>query len=401
MVLVAEPMEWLESVAFALLAPSGCAADPVDRLGLTNFTSEMVQRGCGERNSRQFLEDLELLGADYSSAVSISHSSYSAAMPAENLSRVLPIFAELVQRPHLPEDQLEAARMVCMQDARAVEDDVVQLVREEMRKRRYGEPLGRANHGSIETLGAITIDDVRRHFQQTYHPGDAILSVAGKLDWPKLRDQVESLFGPWKPVPQTPLEIHPPPLGHCHLPHDTSQTHIGVSFASAPYRDPAYYQARGAVGVLSDGASSRLFTEIREERGLVYSVHAACHSLRDRGAVFCYAGTSSERAQETLDVLLAELNRVRQGVLADELERLKAQFKTSLVLQQESSRARAAVMAGDWYHLERVRTLEEVQQIIDGITAQSVNAYLAGLPPFDFSIVTLGNQELELPVAVS
>jgi predicted Zn-dependent peptidase len=401
MVLAAEPMEWLESVAFALLAPSGCASDPVDRLGLTNFTSEMVQRGCGERNSRQFLEDLELLGADYSSAVSISHSSYSAAMPAENLSRVLPIFADLVQRPHLPEDQLEAARMVCMQDARAVEDDVVQLVREEMRKRRYGEPLGRANHGSIKTLGAITIDDIRRHFQQTYQPRDAILSVAGKLDWPKLRDQVESSFGDWKPVSQMPLEIHPPPLGHCHLQQDTSQTHIGVSFASAPYRDPAYYQARGAVGVLSDGASSRLFTEIREKRGLVYSVHAACHSLRERGAVFCYAGTSSERAQETLDVLLAELNRVRQGVLADELERLKAQFKTSLVLQQESSRARAAVMAGDWYHLERVRTLDEVQQIIDGITAQTVNAYLADLPSFDFSIVTLGNRELELPVAVS
>lgn len=401
MVLVAEPMPWLESVAFALLTPAGCAVDPADRLGLANFTSEMVQRGCGERDSRKFLEDLELLGADYSSAVSISHSSFSAAMPAENLTGVLPIFADMVLRPLLPEDQLEAARLVCMQDVRAMEDDVVQLVREELRLRRYGEPLGRANHGRIETLEAITIDDVRRCFQQNYQPSDAILSVAGKFDWPALRDQVESLFGDWRPVDAPPLQVHPPLLGHRHLQHDTSQTHIGVSFASVPYRHADYYQARGAIGVLSDGASSRLFTEIREERGLVYSVHASCHSLREQGAVFCYAGTSSQRAQETLDVLLAELNRIRQGVQADELDRLKAQFKTSLVLQQESSRARAAVMAGDWYHLQRVRTLEEVQRVVSGITRETVNAYLAALPPFDFSIVTLGNQELEIPVAVS
>lgn len=401
LVLLAEPMEWLESVAFALLVPCGCAADPVDRLGLANFTSEMVQRGCGSRDSRTFLEDLELLGADYSSAVSISHSSYSAAMPAENLSRVLPIFADLVRRPLLPEDQLEAGRLVCMQDVRAVDDDVVQQVREETRRRRYGEPLGRANHGLVATLEAITIDDIRHCFEQTYLPGDAILSVAGKLDWPALRDQVESLFGDWPAQPPVELEIHPPPLGHCHLYHDTGQTHIGLSFASVPYRHPDYYQARGAIGVLSDGTSSRLFSEIREERGLVYSVYASCHSLRKQGAVFCYAGTSSQRAQETLDVLLAELNRLRDGVSTEELDRLKAQIKTSLVLQQESSRARAAVVAGDWYHLERARTLDEVERIINGLSCESINAYLAALPPFDFSVVTLGNQELEIPVALS
>jgi predicted Zn-dependent peptidase len=394
-------MDWLESVAFALLAPCGCSADPDDRLGLANFTSEMVQRGCGDRDSRRFLEDLELLGADYSASVSNSHSSFAAAMPAENLSRVLPIFADLVRRPMLPEDQLEAARLVCMQDVRAVEDDVVQQVREEMRRRRYGDTLGRANHGTEQTVGAITLSDVRRCFEQSYRPGDCILSVAGKVDWPALRDQVEELLGDWQPLAAPPLEIRPPELGHRHIPHDSSQTHIGVTFSSVPYRDPDYYQSRGAVGVLSDGASSRLFSEVRERRGLVYSVYASCHSLRDQGAVFCYAGTSSQRAQETLDVLLAELQRLAEGVHPEELDRLKAQIKTGLVLQQESSRARAAVIAGDWYHLERVRTLDEVESLIGGLTCESINAYLAEHPPRDFSVVTLGSQQLEIPLEVS
>jgi predicted Zn-dependent peptidase len=397
LVLLAEPMDWLESVAFALLTPCGCSADPDDLLGLASFTSEMVQRGCGERDSRRFVEDLELLGADYSASVSNSHSSFGAAMPAENLARVLPIFADLVLRPMLPADQIEAARLGCLQDVRALEDDVVQQVREEMRRRRYGDTLGRANHGTEATIAAITLDDVRRCHQRTYRPGDSILSVAGKLDWPRLRDQVEDLLGDWQPLDPGPLAVKPPELGHFHIQHDTSQTHIGVTFDSVPYRHADYYQARGAVGVLSDGSSSRLFTRIREERGLVYSVYASCHSLRERGAVFCYAGTSSERAQETLDVLLAELLQLADGVQPDELDRLKAQIKTGLVLQQESSRARAAVIAGDWYHLERVRTLDEVEQTISELSCESINAYLAEHPPRDFSIVTLGNQQLEIP----
>jgi predicted Zn-dependent peptidase len=125
------------------------------------------------------------------------------------------------------------------------------------------------------------------------------------------------------------------------------------------------------------------------------------HSLLDRGSVFCYAGTSTERAQETLDVLLAELNRLAQGIEHDELRRLKAQIKSSLIMQQESSRARSASIAGDWYYLGRVRTLDEISGIIDGLTCQSINAYLAEHPPRDFTIVTLGEDKLEAPGAVS
>lgn len=117
--------------------------------------------------------------------------------------------------------------------------------------------------------------------------------------------------------------------------------------------------------------------------------------------MFCYAGTSADRAQETLDVTLAELNRLAQGVQADELDRLKARIKAALIMQQESSSARSSAVARDWYHLGRVRTLEEVERLIDGLTCESINAYLAEHPPGDFTIVTLGPRELEVPVGVS
>jgi len=400
LVLAAEPMDWLESAAFTVLVPAGCCRDPVDRAGLSSLTGEMVQRGCGPRDSRQFVEDLENLGVEHHGSTSNSHTSFGAAMLADHLDESLAIYADLLRRPHLPEDQLEDVRQLCLQELRSVEDDLAQKVMIELQQRRYPDPWGRSAFGTAESLLAVSSDDVHNYFHQTYHPGGTILGVAGKLDWPRLRDLVGRLLGDWPPVQASPLQTTPAPGGYQHISHDSSQTQIGIAYPNVPYRDPDYYQARGAVGVLSDGMSSRLFTEVRENRGLCYSVYAVCHSLRDMGSVLCYAGTSTDRAQQTLDVMLAELVRLSVGIEQGELDLLKARIKSMLILQQESSAARSAAIAGDWHHLGRVQTLDEIGRIVDGLTCESINAYLAGHPPTDFSIVTLGEQPLEVSVGI-
>lgn len=401
LVLAAEAMPWLESAAFALLLPAGCARDPSDRLGLANLTCEMVQRGCGARSSRQFVEDLELLGADTSAAIMPAHTTFAGAMPSESLHEVLKIYTDVVRRPQLPADQLEDAQQVCIQEIHAAEDDLAHTTMNELRQRQYGEPWGRAAHGNVGGVSALQLDDIKRHIDQCYRPTDAILSVAGEFDWPALMDHVENLCGDWPVAEAGELETAPAAGGYHHLPSDSSQTHIGVSYSSAPYSDSGYMQARGAVGVLSDGMSSRLFTEIRENRGLVYAVSASCHSLRDRGSVLCYAGTTTERAQETLDVLIAELVRLADGIQEDELNRLKARIKSALIMQQESSTSRSRSIATDWYHLGRIRTLEEVGGLVDGLTCQSINAYLAEHPPQDLVAVTLGEKPLETSLGIS
>jgi predicted Zn-dependent peptidase len=395
--LVAEAMPWLESAACALLVPAGCMFDPLDRAGLGNLTCEMIQRGAGSRNSRQLVDDLENLGADTSASVSIAHMSFGGAMPATNLDAVLAIYADIVQRPHFPADQLDDARQVCIHDVRSIEDELSQKTMLELRRRHYGDPLGRSNHGTIPALEATTQADVQRFFQQHFHPADGILAVAGKIDWPRLVETAERLFGAWPAanvpaVPETPGERQ-----YHHIPHDASETHIGIAYDSVAYRDPDYFQVRSAIGVLSDGMSSRLFTEVREKRGLVYTVYASCHSLLDRGSVFTYAGTTTDKAQETLDVMLTELQRLRSGVEDDELARLKAHLKTSLIMQQESSRARAGSIAGDWYHLGRVRPLAELQGLLNAVTRQTINNYLKHEPRAKYTIVSLGERQLEVP----
>jgi len=398
---VAQPMDWLESAAFTLLVPAGCAHDPVDRLGLANFVCEMVQRGCGSRDSRRFVEDLENLGVDRSANASVAHSSFSAAAPANHLFDALAIFADLVRQPHLPEDQLDDGRLVCVQELRALEDDLAHKLMLTLRSQWYPDPWGRSVYGTIEALAAISADDVRRFHANRFIPNGAILGVAGRFDWEELKGRVKSAFGDWAEVDTPVIEEKASSGKHVHQDHESNQTHVGIALPGVAYCNEKYYEARAAVGVLSDGMSSRLFTEVREKRGLCYTVYALCHSLKDRGSVLCYAGTSADRAQETLDVMLAEIYRLKEGIETQELDRHKARIKSSLIMQQESSPARSSALAADWYHLGRAQSIEEIRHVIESMPVEAVNRFLADHPLDEFMTATLGPTPLEVPGGVS
>jgi len=401
LVLLGEQMSSLESAAFTFLVPVGAAYEPVDRRGLGAILCDMIQRGCGDRNSRQFIDALENLGVDGGESVSVSHTSFGGAMLAENLHASLAIYADMLRDPHLPEGQLEAARQVAIQELCAVEDEPGQKVMQELRRQYYGDPWGRSGSGDMDGLQATTINDLQDFFRSGYRPQGTILAVAGKFDWDATRDEVERLYGDWAvPAIDEPVSDGEPTKGQ-HLDHDSNQTQIGIAYDSVPYSHPDYFQAWGAVGVLSGGMSSRLFTEVREKRGLCYSVYATCHSIRNRGSVLCYAGTSADRAQETLDVTLAELERLAAGVEQVELDRLKARMKSALIMQQESSTSRSSGIARDWYQLGKVRTLDEVGKLVDDLSCESINAYLTKRRPGDFTVVTLGPNSLEVSVGTS
>lgn len=401
LVLLAERMDWVESAAFSIILPAGCTRDPSNRLGLANFSGEMAQRGCGTRNSREVIQTLDMLGADRGATVTPAHTSFAAAMLSENLGETLKLYADLVRRPHLPEDQLEEGRQVCFHELQSIEDDLAARSLQAVRRLTYGHPWGRRAAGETEHVENISHGDIKTYIDQHYAPNGTIISVAGKIDWPRLVADVESAFGDWKPSTPTDLVNESAVGGYEHIEHDSEQTQIAVAYDSVPYRHEDYFKARGAVGVLSDGMSSRLFTEVREVRGLCYTVFATHHSLPHTARILSYVGTSSDRAQESLDVLLREIQKMTAGINDNELSRLKARVRSALIMQQEMSSARASAIAGDWFHLGRVRPMSEINSHIEGLTCDGVNEYLAANPPGDFTIVTLGSQQLEVNVAVS
>jgi predicted Zn-dependent peptidase len=392
--LLAERMDHVRSAALNFLIPAGCVYDSPGSLGIASVLADMITRGAGERDSRDLTLALDNLGLDRDESVGSMHTRFWAATVARNIPAALELYADILLRPHLPEDEIEAVQMLALQDLQNLEDEPRQKVLIELKARHYPTPLGQDRRGVAEDIEALTAQKIRAHYQRHFRPEGAILSVAGFLEWEPLRDQVGKLFGEWKGSTDSSVRTNGQPAGSAHLSKETTQTQIALAYPSVPIGHPQYYAALGAVNVLSGGMSARLFTEVREKRGLCYSVWASYQTFKDRASILAYAGTTNERAQETLDVMMAELKRLEEGILDEEVERVQAGLKSSLIMQEESTSARAGTLASDWYYLGRVRSFDEIQAAVNGLTPAGIVAHLRQHPARDFTIVTLGPKEL-------
>jgi len=396
LVLLGEPMSWLESVAVTIRVPAGSVFDPQGKEGLAAFTGKLVVRGAGPRDSRALVRDLGLYGIHHFAGVGTYFAKFVFSTVRAQIGKGLELFADVVRRPQLPASQVENVRQGMLQDLRGLQDDpAVRLVRE-LRRAFYPDPWGRPTSGEIETVSRLTLEDVRGHFQRYYQPDGAIIAVAGGFHWPEVLDLIGEYFGDWAGQRPVPPPIMFKEVRYQHFPHNSHQVQIGLAFPGPAYPDQDFFLAWAAAAVLGYGSSSRLFQELREKRGLCYGVGATYHSGRDRGGIFCYASTLADRAQETLDVLFGEIRRLGEGIREEELVRVKASVKSALIMSQESSAARAAAIARDWSLLGRIRTIDEIRQAIDVLSADSINAYLRAHPPNGFVVVTVGPRELEV-----
>jgi predicted Zn-dependent peptidase len=395
--LLGEKMPGMHSAAMTLLLPAGSSTDPAGRLGAATVLSDLVLRGAGARDSRQLTDYLDSLGLQRSGGVGIHHTRFGAAALAEPVMHGLPVYADIIRRAHLPAPGFEAARDLALQALEGLEDDPRQKLLIKLREWHFPSPFGRSSMGKQDNLEKLTIDLCKADYARRYHARDAILAIAGNIDFAQIKSEVERHFGDWNGSAAQQVEVMPPPGNFHHENQESEQTHIGIAYPSIPETDPDYYTVRLAIEVLSGGMSGRLFTEVREKRGLCYSVWAGYSSLKDQGSIFGYAGTSNDRAQATLDCFLQELHRFADGVTSQELDRAKIGLKASTIMQGESTSARSGAIAHDFFMRGRIRTLEEVKKAIDSVTLDQVNSYLKQHKPGPFTIVTVGPKELKLP----
>jgi predicted Zn-dependent peptidase len=396
--LLAERMEHVRSAALNFLVPAGCVYDPPGQLGLASLLSEMITRGAGARDSRELTLALDGLGLDRDESVGAMHMRFWGATLARNLPQALEIYADILRRPLLPEDELDPVKALALQDLQGLEDEPRQKVFIELRRRFFPPPLGRDRRGTPEGIDAVSSQSLRAQHARLFQPGGTILSVAGNVEWGPLRDQVGRLFGDWRRQAPPPLPLEQPAGGQAHLEKETEQTQIAIAYPSVPFGHADYYAAQGAVHVLSGGMGARLFTEVREKRGLCYAVSASYQTFKEVACVLCYAGTKTERAQETLDVTLDVLVRLQDGVEQEEVERVQAGLKSSLIMQEESTSARAGALASDWYYLGRVRSFDEIQAAVQALSPARIVEHLRRYPARDFTVVTLGPRPLALNI---
>ncbi len=390
MVLLGEPMEAVESVAFVCMLPGGAARLPDGCCGAGSVIDDWIFRGAGDRNSRQLGDALDGLGLHRASSVGSSHITFGAALEAENLPQALDLYADIILEPHLKKDQFELARQLAIDGVHALDDDPRQKVMLKLREQFYPSPLGRSTLGNIDELTALTAKSTRAIIKGNFNLSETIFAVAGKYDFDAIAGQMENLFETGRKKLLEPVTFGAKSSEYTHIHNDGAQVHIGLMTETVKPTDEDYYNAMVAVSVLSGGMSARLFTEVREKRGLCYAIGARYHGLKDAAGVMCYAGTTPENGQKTLDVIIGEFNRLSEGISEEEIQRAKVGLKSSLILQSESSSSRAGGIAGDYYMFGRVRNLDEIKNKVEATSVDSVLGFLRNNKFQDFTVVTIG-----------
>jgi predicted Zn-dependent peptidase len=396
MVLLGEPMEAVESVAFDFMLPAGASLLPEGCCGAANVIADWIFRGAADKDSRQLGDALDGLGLHRAASVSSSHLTIGAALEATNLAQALQLYADVILQPHLKEDQFELARQLAVDRVRALDDEPRQKVMLKLQEQFYPAPLGRSPAGNIDELGSLTPEKTRQITKKKFNLSQTIFAVAGKYDFDAVRDQMGSLFRTDRQKTLEAAALGPKPARYVHIESDSTQVHIGLMTGTVTPGDKNYYNARVAVSVLSGGMSARLFTEVREKRGLCYAIGARYHGLKEAAGIMCYAGTTPGKAQETLDVIVHEFRRLAEGITQEEIDRAKVGLKSSLILHSESSSSRAGGIASDYYMLGRVRPLEEIKNRIEQTSVESVLNFVRGQEFADFTVVTVGPKEVDI-----
>ena len=379
--LAVEEQPWNPGVAMQLLQPVGATSDPVGLEGASNLIDSWLWKGAGDKDARAFAEALDDLGARRGSAAGLEYATYAASFLASHLEPVLELHADLLMRPMFPDESLEPVRQVALQELAALEDQPQRKMFAALRKAVFKSPHGRNPAGTLQGLQTATPDALREDFARRFGVEGAILALVGGVSFDGAKEAVintlQLMCGVTPELPEVQLS-EPHTL---EIAQDTAQVQLGLIYPDVSFGHPEFYTARLASQVLSGGMGSRLFTEVREKRGLVYSVYASAQSVKGFSYLSAYGGTTPERAGETLEVMRQQIEEVLpEGVQEDELERAKIGLRTALVMQEESARSRASSITRDLFMIGRVRTLDEIETQIAAIDAARMNRYLATGP---------------------
>ncbi len=395
MVVLGEPMEGVGSAAFGFMVPAGASRLPQGCCGAGSVISDWIFRGAGARDSRQLGDALDGLGLHRASGVGSSYMTIGAALEAGNLSDAIELYADIILEHALEADQFVPAKQLAIDGVVGLDDNPQKKVMLKLRELFYPDPLGVSPVGHIEDLESLTAENTKVIIKDNFNLSGTILAIAGKYDFDAICKQIEKRFKTSEQRELAPIKIGSTGDRYTHIHNDGAQVHIGLMTDTVCPGSEDYYNARVAVSVLSGGMSARLFTEVREKRGLCYAIGARYHGLKAAAGIACYAGTTPEKAQETYDVIKEQFNALSDGISAEEIERAKVGLKSSLIMSSESSASRADGIGTDYHILGRVRSLDEIKNAIEATSVETVLGFLCRNKFEEFTVVTIGPKTIQ------
>ena len=371
---VCDPMPGLETLALSVVVGRGSRWETPAQSGWAHLLEHMVFKGAGDRSARDIVEVIEAEGGQINAATGHDRTSYQVRALSDGLKLGAEVISDLVWRPSLRADDLEREKTVINQEIAEAADTPDDLVFELAQAQAFaGQPLGRPILGAPKTVASATSESLKAFHAGLYGPDAIVIGAAGAVDEGDLLSLTEALFS-------NAATAAPPPAvaparfvgGQTAKAKALEQAHLVLLLPAFGVRDPDYFALRLFAEILGGGMSSRLFQEVRENRGLAYAIDAYADTHADAGVLGVYAGTSAEDATEAAKVAAGQVKAMTQGVNAAELSRAKAQMKSATFMARESALARAEQAAGQVLVFDRLFSPNETAQSIDDVTADDI-----------------------------
>lgn len=362
------------SAAFAIAVDVGARHEELAEGGLSHLLEHMAFKGTSTLNARRIAEAFDLMGGNVNAYTSHEHTVYYAKVLKEYGRDALKLLCEIVADSVFDASELERERDVVLQEIAMHQDSPDDVVFDLFQEAVFAEqPLGRSILGPEAQVAAYSRDDLIGYTAKHYTPGRMVISAAGAVDHATVKEIAAQHFGA-----RPSMQGHSMPLpasfhaGQKRQEKDLEQAQLVLGYPGLPSSHPDYYALQVFSTILGGGMSSRLFQEIREERGLAYSVSSFASGYQDVGIVGIYAGTTQEKIPALLDGLKKVLETASLGVSAAELLRAKNQLKAGIVMTRESSGAIAEWIARHLHVHGRYKTAEEILGQIESITPQDI-----------------------------
>lgn len=363
-----EPMDGVETLAVGLYADVGARSEPEGLSGLAHMVEHMVFKGAGNRDARAIAEDIEDVGGSLNAWTARDHTVFHGRLLAGDLALGVGMIADLVRAPHFDADELEREKGVVLSELGEARDTPDDIVFDHLQLAAFPrQPLGRPVLGDEASIAAIDADALRAWVAGQYRPDGLVLAAAGKVDEAELLRLAEAHFGDMAPgAPATP----PAASFAAGAKHDRrrfDQIHLALGWQGVGYRDPAVHALSLFTTAAGGGMSSRLFQELREQRGLAYSVYAWAQSYAETGLFGVYCAAQRDQGAEALALAEEVLARTAEGLTEAELERARVQAKAGLLMGLEGPAARCDHLARQIQVHGRIVPVAETVAALDAV----------------------------------
>jgi predicted Zn-dependent peptidase len=379
---VTESIPHVRSVSLGIWINVGARDESKNESGISHFIEHMLFKGTKKRSAKDIAIEMDSMGGELNAFTSKEGTTYYVKVLDEHLPKAVGLLADIFHNSVLDPKEIDRERKVIVEEIKMVEDTPDDLVHELLYETVWrGNPLGQPVLGTRKTVTGITRDSLLGYMERHYLPSETVITAAGKFDMTRLMDMLEKHFGRRKSpgaksdgkrtsfMPALKLKKR-----------KLEQVHICMGAKGLPYGHEDRFGLYALNTLLGSSMSSRLFQEIREKRGLAYSVYSYITSLKDTGLVVVYAGVSPQKATSAIRLIAKEIRKLKKhGVGKDELSRVKEQLKGNMVLSLENTYNRMSQLAKQEIYLGRHYTIDEVLAQIEAVNIDQVERLAAGI----------------------